>query len=259
LGFRAESIHRLCQSLIGLFARQIRLDKLLDFVLNLPAFFGGRLIVFRGNVVRDFNRYRRHVFQILIGSFKLTTMKTVTQSFVLTLLLLLFFGAAYPLTIWLAGQALPHKAEGSPILKDGRIVGFENIGQNFSDDKYFWSRPSAVGYNAASTGGSNLSPTNPAYVDLVKARLDTFLAHNPSVKKSDVPMDLVSASGGGLDPHLSPNAARIQISRIAQLRGVSEEKLKTLVESSIEKPYLGFLGTERVNVLRLNLALDALQ
>jgi potassium-transporting ATPase KdpC subunit len=182
-------------------------------------------------------------------------MKIFRQSLMLTILLIALFGAAYPSFIWLIGRAMPERADGSAIINANRIIGFENIGQHFSDDAYFWSRPSAVSYNAASTGGSNLSPANADYVAVVQARLDTFLVHNPTVSKSDVPMDLLTASGGGLDPHISPRAARIQIARIAKARNISEETLKALVDSTIEKPLLGFLGTERVNVLRLNTVL----
>lgn len=186
-------------------------------------------------------------------------MKDFTRSLILTLLLIVFFGALYPLFIWVVGRAVPVASEGSPIVRNGKIVGFENIGQNFTDDKYFNGRPSAVGYNAAATGGSNAGPTNPGYLETVKARIDTFLVHNPNVKASDIPSELVTASGGGLDPHISPQGARIQIARVASVRGLSEENVRSLVERAIEKPAIGFLGTERVNVLKLNIALDDLK
>lgn len=146
-----------------------------------------------------------------------------------------------------------------PIVKNGKTIGYENIGQKFTDDKYFWGRPSAVDYNAASAGASNLGPTNPALKDAIKARIDTFIVHNPGVKASDIPIDLVTASGSGLDPHISPDAARIQIARVAKTRNLSEERVKSLVEEHIEKPSMGFFGMEQVNVLKLNLALDELK
>lgn len=183
-------------------------------------------------------------------------MKEFSRALRLTIILIIIFGAGYPLFIWSIGRLMPEKAEGLPIEKKGKIVGYENIGQKFTDDKYFWGRPSAVDYNAASAGASNLGPTTPALVAAIKARIDTFIVHNPGVKASDIPIDLVTTSGSGLDPHISPDAARIQIARVTKIRNLSEDKVKTLVEEHIEKPYFGFFGTERVNVLKLNLALD---
>jgi K+-transporting ATPase ATPase C chain len=186
-------------------------------------------------------------------------MKEFSKSIRLTVVLIIFFGACYPLFIWAVGRLMPNQAEGLPIVKNGKLLGYENIGQKFTDDKYFWGRPSAVDYNAASTGGSNQGPTNPAHLELVKARIDTFLVHNPGVKASDIPADLVTASGGGLDPHISPVAAQIQIARVAKMRNLDENRVKSLVESHTEKPFFGFFGTERVNVLKLNLALDEIK
>jgi K+-transporting ATPase ATPase C chain len=133
------------------------------------------------------------------------------------------------------------------------------IGQKFTDDKYFWSRPSAVDYNAASSCGSNKGPSNPDYLAVVQARLDTFLLHNPEVMKADVPAELVTASGSGLDPDLSPKAAAVQIARIAKLRNISEEKVTALVNSNIQKPLLGLFGPSKINVLKLNIELDNLK
>ena len=183
-------------------------------------------------------------------------MKEFSRALRLTIVLIVFFGAAYPLFIWAIGRLMPNNAEGLPIEKNGKIVGYENVGQKFTDDKYFWGRPSTVDYNAASAGASNLGPTNPALSNVIKARIDTFLVHNPGVKASDIPIDLITASGSGLDPHISPDAARIQIARVAKTRNLSEEKVKALVEEHIEKPSMGVFGMERVNVLKLNLALD---
>lgn len=132
------------------------------------------------------------------------------------------------------------------------------VGQAFTQDKYFQGRPSAVGYNAGGSGGSNKGPSNPDYLAQVQARIDTFLAHNPSVKKSDIPSDLVTASGSGLDPHISPEGAYVQVSRIAKARNLDEVKVKALVEKSVQQPLLGLFGTKTVNVLELNIALDQL-
>ena len=142
---------------------------------------------------------------------------------------------------------------------NGKVVGFELIGQKFDDDRYFNSRPSAVDYNAAATGGSNKGSTNPEYLEQAQARIDTFLVHNPSIKKETIPVDLITASGGGLDPHISPGAAKCQIDRIARIRNIPAEKLNELVAAHIEGPFLGMFGPTRVHVLRLNIALDELK
>jgi len=184
--------------------------------------------------------------------------KNLKQSLILSVLTILLFGFAYPLFIFAIGQLMPEKSEGSPVIVDNQVIGFENIGQSFTEDKYFNGRPSAVGYNAASTGGSNKGPTNPDYLAEVQARIDTFLVHNPDVKKENIPSEMVTASGSGIDPNISPDAAYIQILRISKVRNVSEDKLKQLVKENIEKKYLGFLGIERVNLLKLNLALNKL-
>lgn len=183
-------------------------------------------------------------------------MKEFSKALRLTIVLILFFGVCYPLFIWAIGRITPHSADGLPIEKNGKLMGYENIGQSFTADNYFWGRPSAVSYNAASTGGSNQGPTNPAHIELVKARIDSFLVHNPGVKASDIPADLVTASGGGLDPHITPESAMIQVKRVAAARNIDEAKVRALVEAAIEQPTLGIFGTKRVNVLKLNLALD---
>ncbi len=139
---------------------------------------------------------------------------------------------------------------------NGKVVGYAAIGQKFTDDKYFWSRPSAVDYNAAGSGGSNKGPTNPDYLKQVQDRIDTFLAHNPGVRKEEIPAELVTASGSGQDPDLSPAAAKIQVKRIAAIRKIDESKLYALVDQHTEGPLLGFLGPSKVNVLKLNIALD---
>jgi potassium-transporting ATPase KdpC subunit len=142
---------------------------------------------------------------------------------------------------------------------NGKVVGYKLIGQKFTDDKYFRSRPSAVDYNAAGSGGSNKGPTNPDYLKTVQDRIDSFLVHNPGVKKEEIPSELVTASGSGQDPDLSPAAVYIQVKRIASVRSVPEEKVRALVSQHIEKPLFGLFGTERVNVLKLNIDLDNLK
>jgi potassium-transporting ATPase KdpC subunit len=186
------------------------------------------------------------------------------QAIKLTLVCLFFFVGVYTLVVWGIGQFIaPNRGKGEIIKystsQNTDAYGFTNIGQAFTQDKYFWSRPSAVDYNAASSGASNKAPTNEDYLAQVQARLDTFLVHNPTVQKSDVPVEMVTASGSGLDPHISPKSAMIQVSRIAKVRQLPEEKIIALVKEHTEKPFLGLFGPSRVNVLQLNVSLDQLK
>ncbi len=162
----------------------------------------------------------------------------------------------YPLLIAAVGKAAPGGGKGETITVNGKVVGYANIGQKFTQDKYFWGRPSAVDYNAAGSGGSNKGPTNPDYLKQVADRIDTFLVHNPGIKKEAIPADIVTASGSGLDPHISPQGAYIQVARIAKTRNLPEATVKSLVDKHVEKPFLGLFGPERVNVLKLNVDLD---
>lgn len=173
----------------------------------------------------------------------------------LTVIALILLCVIYPAAIWGIAQFAPSKGKGETVLKDGKVVGYKRIGQLFNQDKYFNSRPSAVAYNAAGSAGSNKAPSNPDYLLEVQARIDTFLVLNPNVKKADIPAELVTASGSGLDPNLSPQGAKIQIARIGKIRNLSAETLYNLVDELTEKP---FLGPQVLNVLELNLALDEL-
>lgn len=177
----------------------------------------------------------------------------------LTLVCMVFFMGIYSFVILAGAQLVPGKGKGETVVVNDKVVGWKLLGQKFTDDKYFWSRPSAVDYNAAGSGGSNKGPTNPDYLKTVQDRIDSFLAHNPGVNKKDIPSDLVTASGAGLDPHISVQGAYVQMDRVAKVRNISPAQVRDLVEKHIEKPLLGLFGTERVNVLQLNIDLDKLK
>ncbi|RAJ01640.1 K+-transporting ATPase ATPase C chain [Chitinophaga skermanii] len=185
--------------------------------------------------------------------------KYLLPSIKLTIVLIVLFAVAYPLFIAAVAKFAPGKGDGVTVKKDGKVVGYALVGQNFTEDKYFWSRPSAANYNAASSAGSNKGPSNEDYLKTVQDRIDTFLVHNPGMKISDIPAELVTASGSGLDPDISPRAAEVQIPRIAKARNISEEKIKQLVKENTKGPLLGLFGPSTINVLQLNVALDGLK
>ena len=187
---------------------------------------------------------------------------TLRPALVLFLVLSLVTGIAYPLLVsGVANVAMPFQAGGSIVQRDGKAVGSLLIGQSFSDPKHFWSRPSATSpgpNNAANSGGSNQGPSNPALAEAVKGRIDALRAADPD-NKAPVPVDLVTASGSGLDPEISVAAAQYQAGRIARARGIPLERVNALISEHTKGQVLGFLGEPRVNVLELNLALDSIR
>ena len=189
-------------------------------------------------------------------------LKNIRTAIITLALFTLLTGLFYPLAVTgIAQLVFPHKANGSLIEKDGKAIGSELIGQPFSDPKYFWSRLSATGpfaYNAAASSGSNYGPINQSYLDGVKKRIQDLKAVD-SLNIQPVPADLATASGSGLDPHISVAAALYQLPRVARIRNLNQDKVHSLVVQYTENRQLGFLGESRVNVLKLNLALDAMQ
>lgn len=193
-------------------------------------------------------------------------MKLIRPAISLFVLLSLITGVVYPLIVTGIGQAaFPTQANGSLIEQNGKTIGSTLIGQPFSEARYFWSRPSATSpmpYNAASSSGSNLGPTNPALIDAIKPRIEALKAAdlaNTAGNTAPVPVDLVTSSASGLDPHISAAAAYYQLARVAKARNLPVDKVRALLESQLESPLLGVIGTPQVNVLKLNLALNALQ
>lgn len=183
--------------------------------------------------------------------------KDLIKSAKLTLMFCLLLGVCYVLVLWVfALIASPGKGNAEMVTYNGQIVGAANVGQKFTKDIYFWGRPSAVNYAADASGASNKSVTNKEYLKEVETRIDSFLVHHPYLKRNDVPVEMVTASGSGLDPDITPQCAYVQIKRVALARNMNENKVKEIVEKEIQKPFLGIFGTTKVNVLRLNIALD---
>ena len=186
-------------------------------------------------------------------------MKNFIKSFRLTLVFCVFFSVCYILVLWIFAQfAGPNSGNAEVVELNGKVVGAANVGQLFTEDIYFWGRPSCAGegYDAASSAGSNKGPTNAEYLAEVEARIDTFLKHHPYLSRKEVPAEIVTASGSGLDPDITPACAYVQVQRVAKARGMSEETVKAIVDKAVEKPFMGIFGTEKVNVLKLNAALE---
>lgn len=182
------------------------------------------------------------------------------KSIKLTLVFCVVLSVCYIFVLWVfAKVAGPNSGNADVVVVDGRIVGAANVGQAFTKDIYFWGRPSVVDYNAAGSGGSNKGATNPDYLVEVQTRIDTFLVKHPYLQRSEVPAEMVTASGSGLDPDISEAGASVQIKRVAIARGMSEEVVKAIVTEQIVHPFLGLFGPSKVNVLKLNVALDEAQ
>ena len=176
-------------------------------------------------------------------------MKTLLKSIKITLVFCVFFSVFYILVLWLfARVAGPNQGNAEVVTLNGKVVGAANVGQKFTEDIYFWGRPSCAGdgYDATSSSGSNKGPTNPEYLAEVKSRIDTFLVHHPYLSRKDVPAEMVTASGSGLDPDITPQSAYVQVKRVAQARGMDVEEVRRIVDKAVEKPLLGVFGTEKV-------------
>jgi potassium-transporting ATPase KdpC subunit len=180
----------------------------------------------------------------------------------MTIVLTLLTGIVYPVAmVGLAHLLFPYQAEGSLVLRDGHVVGSALIGQNFASPRYFHPRPSAAGdkgYDAANSGGSNLGPTNKTLIETVRSRASTLREHEPGINHGEIPVDLVTASGSGLDPEITPAAAEIQVPRIARVRGLNAVAVRSLISTYTRQRTLGIFGEPGVNVLELNMALDNL-
>jgi potassium-transporting ATPase KdpC subunit len=187
-------------------------------------------------------------------------MRTLMIAIKMTIVMTVLTGLIYPLAmVGMARVVFPAQAQGSLIVRGGKVLGSSIIGQNFSKPGYFHSRPSAAGdkgYDASASSGSNLGPTNKALIEAVRSRLKGVLEENPGVSAAQVPIDMVTTSGSGLDPEISPAAAELQVPRVAKARGIGEDQVRKLVEDSTRGRYLGILGEPGVNVVGLNIALD---
>lgn len=185
------------------------------------------------------------------------------KSLKLTLIFCVFFGVCYIFVLWIFAQiAGPNHGNADVVTVDGKVVGAAGVGQLFTKDIYFWGRPSHAGdgYDASSSAGSNKGATNPEYLEEVKVRVDSFLVNHPYLKREEVPAEMVTASGSGLDPDISLTGAYVQVKRVAAARGMDEETVKAVVDQVNRGAFLGVFGpASRVNVLKLNVALDAVQ
>ncbi len=186
-------------------------------------------------------------------------MKNLWISLKITLAMCLLLGMGYVLVLrGVSAVAGPNGGEAETISLNGQVVGVANVGQAFADSTHFWSRPSAVDYNGGGSGGSNKATTNPEYLAEVEQRVQDFLAAHPYLTRAEVPAEMVTASGSGLDPDISPRGAQVQVQRVAEARGLDIATVQNLLDSLTQKPWLGLFGTAKVNVLRLNVALEEL-
>ncbi|MES2375102.1 MAG: K(+)-transporting ATPase subunit C [Bacteroidota bacterium] len=183
----------------------------------------------------------------------------ILKSIRITLILTVILCVIYPVFIMFAGKLSKGNGDGETIVVNGKVVGYANVGQSFTKPQYFWGRPSAVGYNAAGSAGSNKGPGNPDYLKDVSNRIDTLLKYHPYLKRANIPAEMVTASGSGLDPDISPEAAKIQIKRVAEYCKLDEKKIIKLVADHTEGPLLGLFGPSKINVLKLNVALNELK
>ena len=186
-------------------------------------------------------------------------MKTLWKSVKITIAFCVFFSVFYILVLWIFAQfAGPNKGNAEVLTLNGKVVGAANVGQMFTEDTFFWGRPSCAGdgYDASSSAGSNKGPTNEEYLAEVEARIDTFLLHHPYLQRKEVPAEMVTASASGLDPDITPASAYVQVKRVAEARGMAEATVRSIVDKAVEKPLLGLFGTAKVNVLKLNIALE---
>lgn len=186
-------------------------------------------------------------------------MKTLWKSVKITIAFCVFFSVFYILVLWIFAQfAGPNKGNAEVLTLNSKAVGAANVGQMFTEDIYFWGRPSCAGdgYDASSSAGSNKGPTNEEYLAEVEARIDTFLLHHPYLQRKEVPAEMVTASASGLDPDITPASAYVQVKRVAEARGMDEATVRGIVDKTVEKPLLGLFGTAKVNVLKLNIALE---
>ena len=181
------------------------------------------------------------------------------KSLKLTLMFCVLFSVGYIFVLWLFAQVFGANNGNAEVVElNGKVVGAANVGQTFTKDVYFWGRPSCAGdgYDASSSGGSNKGPSNKEYLAEVETRIDSFLVHHPYLKRSEVPTEMVTASGSGLDPEISPRAAYAQAQRVAEARNMSVDAVKALIEEQTKEPVLGLFGPATVNVLKLNVALE---
>jgi potassium-transporting ATPase KdpC subunit len=182
--------------------------------------------------------------------------KQIFPAVMLSILCLILCCVVYTGIVYGIAKISPDKGNGQTIAAANGKYYYANIAQSFTQDKYFWPRPSAVAYNAAGSGGSNKGPANPEYLATVQSRIDSFMKHNPGVRREDVPSELVTASGSGLDPDISEQAAMVQVARVAQARNIDPQKIAALIKQQVQQPTLGMFGPEKVNVLQLNIVLD---